>query len=101
MSPTAEDLTLTLKNILNATEGVVGWYQLGIQLNFKKSRLDIIRANHPNDVVGAKTELISEWLNNDPGKSWDKLAAVLRQMGHCILSDVISKFGQGMLSNIL
>ena len=101
MSLTAEDLTLTLKNILNATVGVVGWYQLGIQLNFKKSQLDIIRANHPNDVVGAKTELISEWLNNDPGKSWDKLAAVLRQMGHCILSDEISKFGQGMQSNVL
>ena len=98
---TAEDLTLTLKNILNATVSVVGWYQLGIQLNFKKSQLDIIKANHPNDVVGAKTELISEWLDNDPGKSWDKLAAVLRLMGHSILSDEISKFGQGMLSNIL
>ena len=82
---------------MDAIEDVIKWYKLGVQLDFKKSRLDIIKANHPNDVEGAKLELVSEWLNNDPDKSWDKLASALRQIGRINLSDKISAYGRGML----
>ena len=86
---------------MNAIEDVIKWYKLGVQLDFKKGRLDIIKADHPNDVEGAKMELVSEWLNNDPDKSWDKLASALRQIGHINLSDKISAYGRGMLFSIV
>ena len=86
---------------MDAIEDVIKWYKLGVQLDFKKGRLDIIKANHPNDVEGAKLELVSEWLNNDPDKSWDKLASALRQIGHINLSDKISAYGRGMLFSIV
>ena len=82
---------------MDAIEDVIKWYKLGVQLDFKKGRLEIIKADHPNDVEGAKLELVSEWLNNDPDKSWDKLATALRQIGHINLSDKISAYGRGML----
>ena len=86
---------------MDAIEDFIKWYKLGVQLDFKKSRLDVIKANHPNDVEAAKLELVSEWLNNDPDKSWDKLASALRHIGHINLSDKISAPGQGMLFNIV
>ena len=96
---TAEELSF--KQVFNAIKGVIQWYQLGVQLDLEKSRLEIIKANHPNDVVAAKLELVSEWLNNDPDKSWDKLASALRQIGHINLSDKISAYGRGMLFSIV
>ena len=90
-----------MKHVFNAIKGVIQWYQLGVQLNVNSCRLDIIKANHPNDVEGAKMGLVTEWLNNDPDKSWDKLASALRQMGHINLSDKISAYGQGMPSSIV
>ena len=92
---TAEELSF--KQVFNAIKGVIQWYQLGVQLDLEKSRLEIIKANHPNDVVAAKLELVSEWLNNDPDKSWAKLASALRQIGHINLSDKISAYGRRML----
>ena len=86
---------------MDAIEDVIKWYKLGVQLDFKKSRLDIIKADHPNDVEGAKMQLVSEWLNNDPDKSWNKLASSLRQIGHINLSDKISVYGRGMLFSIV
>ena len=87
---------LTLKNILNTTKGVK-WYELGVQLDFEESRLDIISEDHPNNAGRAKIRLISEWLKNDREASWDKLAVALRLMGHQNLSDaIIQKYGQGM-----
>ena len=96
---TAEELSF--KHVFNAIKGVMKWYELGVQLDLEKSRLDIIKANHPNDVVEAKLELVSEWLNNDPDKSWDKLASALRQIGHINLSDKICAYGRGMLFSIV
>ena len=86
---------------MDTIEDVIKWYKLGVQLDFKNSRLEIIKADHPNDVEGAKMELVSEWLNNDPDKSWDKLASALRQIGHINLSDKISAYGRGMLFSIV
>ena len=86
---------------MDAIEDVVKWYKLGVQLDFKRGRLDIIKADHRNDADGAKLELVSEWLNNDPDKSWDKLASALRQIGHINLSDKISAYGRGMLFSIV
>ena len=86
---------------MDVIEDVIKWYKLGVQLDFKKGRLDIIKANHPIDVEGAKMELVSEWLNNDPDKSWDKLASALRQIGHINLSDKIFAYGRGMLFSIV
>ena len=88
---------LTEKNILNATKDVK-WYELGIQLDFKASHLDVIADDHPHKAERAKIRLISEWLQNDREASWDKLAAALRQMGHQNLSDAIAQeYGQGIL----
>ena len=88
---------LTEKNILNATKDAK-WYELGIQLDFKASHLDVIAENHPHNAERAKIRLISEWLQNDPEASWDKLAAALRLMGHQNLSDAIAQeYGQGIL----
>ena len=87
---------LNLKNILNATKGVK-WYELGVQLDFEASCLEIINEDHPNNAERAKIKLISEWSKNDREASWDKLAAALRQMGHQNLSDAIAQeYGQGI-----
>ena len=87
---------LTEKNILNATKDVK-WYELGIQLDFKTSRLDVIADDHHHNAERSKIKLISEWLKNDPEASWNKLAAALRQVGHQNLSEAITQeCGQGM-----
>ena len=81
---------------MNATKDVK-WYELGIQLDFKSSHLDVIADDHHHNALRAKIRLISEWLQNDPEASWDKLAAALRQMGHQNLSEAITQeYGQGM-----
>ena len=85
-----------MKNILNATKGVK-WYELGVQLDFEASRLDIITEDNPNNAGRAKIRLISEWMKSDREASWDKLAVALRLMGHQNLSAVITQeYGQGM-----
>ena len=94
-------MELTWKNAVNATKGVINWYELGIELDFDESDLDVIKANHPDDVMGAKNKCIGKWLDRDPHKSWDKLASALRKIGRINLSDKISEYGPGMLSTIV
>ena len=80
----------------------VRWYELGFQLDFKASRLNVIGDDHPNNAERAKITLISEWLQNDPKASWDKLAAALRQMGHQNLSEAITQaYGQGIQCTVV
>ncbi len=70
------------------------WYELGIQLDFSTSALNIIRSNNANDVIKAKIELFEEWIKNDPEASWKKLSDGLKKIGHGILStDIYREYG--------
>ena len=48
------------------------WYELGIVLMVPHTKLDEIRANHPNDVSRCLTEVIKYWLRNSK-VSWEVL----------------------------
>lgn len=56
------------------------WYDIGLQLDFKKGELDNIKADHAH--VGVKAlllELLKQWLKRvDPPPSWKALIDALR-----------------------
>ena len=64
-----------MKNILNATKSVK-WCELGVQLDFEASRLEIIDEDHPNNAERAKIKLVSEWLKNDREDRFNTLSEI-------------------------
>ena len=79
------------KLLVNATEGVVEVYKLGVQLEICVGVLDTIKANNRNDVDNARIKLLDYWLQNDQEASWSKLAGALREVGHRDMSNSILK----------
>ena len=79
------------KLLVNATEGVVEFYKLGVELEISMGVLDTIEANNCSDVDKARIKLLDYWLQNDQEASWSKLAGALRKVGHGDLSNSILK----------
>jgi len=92
---------LNEKNVFNAIEDVVKVRLLGLQLDFKDHKLQVLEANHPNDVIGYKLELVSQWLSDHTDASWLKLVSALQRIGHKKLADTISREYIGRSEHIL
>ena len=56
------------------------WKDLGVQLlpPDQEKMLDIIAANHPNDVVSCCKCVFKEWLEKTSGATWNQLIQALR-----------------------
>ena len=56
-----DDLTDVKGELLDVA---YNWRSIGEALKLKPGSLNIIQANHPGDVKGCLTEVLSEWLQN-------------------------------------
>ena len=54
-------------------------------------KLNVIEANHPNDVERCCAEMFQYWLQVDTDASWNKLVDALVQIKHKALATKIKK----------
>ena len=54
------------------------YLDLGLELGIKKSDVVKFERSHPNDPKRVLTEIIDQWLCNNPDHSWDALRAALK-----------------------
>ena len=69
------------------------WYDFGVQILGDEfvHKLDVIKANHPNDVEGCCKEMFNYWIQVDPDASWNKLTDALEQIEHYALAVKVKK----------
>ena len=71
--------------------------ELGLKLGLKKTTLDTIRANHPQDTRQCLIECLSKWLeraddvDSKGGATWDLLSVALRSMNENAVADKLDK----------
>ena len=71
------------------------WYDLGVQLLDKDAGvLDVIKTNHPTDVVACCNRVFKKWLQIQPGASWNQLIIALTNIGLNRVADDIIKLIQ-------
>uniref|UniRef100_A0A1X7UWK8 Death domain-containing protein n=1 Tax=Amphimedon queenslandica TaxID=400682 RepID=A0A1X7UWK8_AMPQE len=69
------------------------WYNLGLRLGLRKSTLDDIEKNHPNDVSRCMTECLSQWLrradnvDSRGGANLDSLSDALGSMNETAVAE--------------
>ena len=84
-----------LKNILDSLwEARTRWFYIGIQLDMKTSRLNVIRNNCHNEADLCFTEMLTEWLKQmNPPPMWEALVDALKSqmVGEEGLADTIEK----------
>ena len=72
---------MVLKDAVVILSGVK-WFPLGIQLDIKKSELDRIKTENPQNENNCMIEVLHYWLKNTlSGCTWDKLANAVERMG--------------------
>ena len=57
------------------------WWELGVQLlnpSTSHNILEIIKENHPQDVMGCCSNMLQRWLDTIPDASWNELLKALR-----------------------
>ena len=74
-----------LRNILKPdTSGLAArWHDLGTALltNDTVGTLDVIKADHPNDVSACCNTMFAKWLELQPNATWSQLIAALSKIG--------------------
>ena len=74
-----------LRNILKLhTSGLAArWHDLGTELltNDTVGTLDVIKADHPNDVSACCNKMFVKWLELQPSATWSQLIAALSNIG--------------------
>ena len=53
------------------------WYELGAELLENNDHLEVIKANHQNDVQSCCHEMFKRWLDVKPNASWSQLVTAL------------------------
>ena len=58
------------------------WHELGVQLlrSDQTNELDIIAANHPQDVVDCCKCVLKIWLESSVGATWNQLIEILKRI---------------------
>ena len=77
--PTIRHLLRVMRNEFLA----IKWYELGVELlpPNKNKVLQVIKADHPNDVNACCHKMLQTWLNMKPDASWGQLVAALEEIG--------------------
>ena len=91
-----------LRNILKPdTSGLaVRWHDLGTELltNDTIGTLDVIKADHPNDVSACCNKMFVKWLELQPSATWSQLIAALSNIGmKTVAESVIECLLKGIL----
>ena len=80
------------------------WYELGAELLENNDHLDVIKANHRNDVQSCCHEMFKRWLDVKPNASWSQLVTALSNLQMTTAGDAISeryKTGNTYISYLL
>ena len=84
-----------LRNILKPdTSGLAArWHDLGTQLLTADNVgiLDMIKANHPNDVSACCSKMFVMWLELQPNATWSQLIAALIMIGMNVQAENVIK----------
>ena len=73
------------------------WMELGLKLGLKKTTLDTIKANYPQDTRQCLIDCLSKWLEradavDTKGRAtWDSLSTGLRSMNKIAVADKLDK----------
>ena len=76
------------------------WHDLGTQLltDDTVGVLDVIKADHPNDVRACCNEMFVTWLELQPNATWSQLITALSNIGiNTVREEVIKHFIKGLL----
>ena len=79
-----------LPEILDATNEIKDWYQLGLQLGIPALVLEKIQNKYSDDLMGAKNSMFKKWLVVKKS-SWDKLITALNVLGYVMLANDIAQ----------
>ena len=84
-----------LQNILKPdTSGLAArWDDLGKELltNDTVGTLDVIKADHPNDVSACCKKMFVKWLEFQPSATWSQLIAALRNIEMIAAAENVNK----------
>ena len=84
-----------LQNILKPdTSGLAArWHDLGKELltNDTVGTLDVIMADHRNDVSACCNKMFAKWLEFQPSATWSQLIAALRNIGMKTAAENVDK----------
>ena len=74
---------LTLTDVMNELQEVSAgdWFELGVLLRIRTSKLKQIEKDHPRNARRCKLEVLDWWYQNAPDVSWEKLVDALGMMG--------------------
>ena len=91
-----------LRNILKPdTSGLAArWYDLGTRLLTDDTVvvLDVIKADHPNDVNACCNKMFLKWLELQPNATWSQLITALNNIGmNTVAEEVIKHLSKGLL----
>ena len=78
------------------------WHDLGTQLltDDTVGVLDVIKADHPNDVSACCNKMFVKWLELQPNATWSQLITALSNIGmKTIAENVIKHLIKGLCSN--
>ena len=63
--------------------------KLGLLLDVPEGRIQTFITNYPHDADGVLMDVITYWIVNDGGASWDRLATALEKCGHAVMAKKI------------
>ena len=76
-------------DLIDATERIKNWYQLGLQLGISQIVLRRIKSKFEDDLDGAKKTVFKRWLS---GKAtWEMLIDALHILGHVTMAKNIAQ----------
>lgn len=82
--------TKSLRELVEALEKVVEWFQFGIHLGIPHYELSIIKADY-QDVRRCKIEMLQWWLTNSPEAKWSTIVQALIKAGMRALAHIIAQ----------
>ena len=77
------------------------WYELGAELLENDNHLEVIKANHQNDVQSCCQEMFKRWLDVKPNASWSQLGTALRNIGMTTAAVAIKQYETGIANRLL
>ena len=81
--------TPRLKELTNALDSIVDWYQLGVRLGLKDHELRTISRDFRGDNERCKLEMLGRWLRNAELPTWKAVVDALQLMGeHAVAAKI-------------
>ena len=77
------------------------WYELGAELLENDDHLEVIKANHRNDLQSCCHAMFQRWLDVKPNANWSQVVTALNSIQMTTAADAISKqYKTGTVANV-